>query len=100
MKKLKKRILKRAKSIRRPRKPAVSSKHTKIRLGSFMGILAILAARKWRRSRRPARALINKQGVGPAHTKGVPKAEERGMKYGHVEDGHAAGRPIGSISPA
>ena len=58
--------------------------------------------RKWRerrRAKRAARRLRNKEGVGPAHIKGVSRAEERGLKHPHKDNGHAAGRLMGSIHP-
>jgi hypothetical protein len=100
MKNLQKKILRRSKSIRRPARKAATRGITKFRIGSVVGLMALALARKRRRAKHPARPLRNKQGIGPAHIKGVMKAEERGMKHGHNEKSHAAGRFIGSIHPA
>jgi hypothetical protein len=100
MKKLRKKILKRAKAMRRPAKKVAKRGLGKLRTGSMLSLAALMVARKRRRAKRPARHLRNKQGVGPAHMKGVRAAEELGMKHPHKDDGHVAGRKIGSINPA
>ncbi|HEX9314157.1 MAG TPA: hypothetical protein VN986_01370 [Actinomycetota bacterium] len=99
MSNVQKKILKRAKSMERPAKKVEKRAASKLRIGYLVGLAALIVARKRRRAKRPARALRNKQGVGPAHIKGVPRAEEQGMKHPHKDNGHAAGTPIGSIDP-
>jgi len=96
---MQKKILKRAKSKRQPAKKVEKRGASKLRIGYLVGLAALIFARKRRRAKRPARALRNKQGVGPAHIKGVPRAEEQGLKHPHEDDGHAAGPLIGSIDP-
>src|SRR6195256_4316450 len=96
---MQKKILKRAKSARKPAKKAAKQGARKLRLGYIVGLAALIMARKRRRAKRPARALRNKQGVGPAHIRGVPRGEERVLKHPH-ENGHAAGSLIGSIRPS
>ena len=94
-------ILKTAASMDRPAKKAVRQSVSKLRIALiFGGLAALVALRKWRRSRRPARALRNPQGVGPAHIKGVTRGEEQGLKHPHEDNGHAAGHLIGSIDPS
>ncbi|HKN48606.1 MAG TPA: hypothetical protein VJ010_00065 [Actinomycetota bacterium] len=100
MRNVQKKILKRAKSMQRPAKKAEKPGPSKLRIGYLVGLAALIVARKRRRAKRPARALRNQQGVGPAHIKGVPRAEERGLKHPHEENGHAAGPLIGSIDPS
>ncbi len=100
MRNVQKKILKRAKSMERPAKKAEKRGASKLRIGYLVGLAALIVARKRRRAKRPARPLRNKQGVGPAHVKGVPRAEERGLKHPHEDDGHAAGPVIGSIDPS
>lgn len=100
MKKLRKKILKRAKAMRGPAKKTTKQGMSKLRVGSLLSLVALLVARRRWRAKRPAMHLRNKQGVGPAHMKGVRGAEELGRKHPHDDDGHAAGRKIGSISPA
>ena len=99
MRNVQKKILKRAKAVRKPAKKAAKQGVRKLRLGYIVGLAALIMARRRRRAKRPARALRNKQGVGPAHIKGVPRAEEQGLKHPHEDDGHAAGPLIGSIDP-
>ena len=99
MRNVQKKILKRAKSMQRPAKKAEKPGPSKLRIGYLVGLAALIVARKRRRAKRPARALRNQQGVGPAHVKGVPRGEERGMKHPHEDDGHAAGPLMGSIDP-
>ena len=99
MRNVQKKILKRAKSMQRPAKKVERQGGSKLRIGYLVGLAALIVARKRRQARRPARGLRNKQGVGPAHVKGVPRGEERGMKHAHKDDGHAAGPLIGSIDP-
>ena len=96
---MKKKILKRARSTSRPAKQAAKQGVRKLRIGYIVGLAALIMARKRRRAKRPARALRNKQGVGPAHIKGVPRGEEAGLKHPHKDDGHKAGPLIGSIHP-
>jgi hypothetical protein len=98
MRNVQKRILKRAKSKRRPVKKEKKAAG-KLWIGYLVGLAALIMARNRRRARRPARRLRNKQGVGPAHIKGVPRAEERGLKHPHKDNGHPAGRLMGSIHP-
>ena len=98
MRNVQKKILKRARSMERPMKKAEKQGARKLRLGYIVGLAALILARKRRRAKRPARALRNKQGVGPAHIKGVPRGEEAGRKHPH-RDGHAAGSLLGSIRP-
>jgi hypothetical protein len=95
-----KKILKRAKSMRRPAKKVEKKGASKLRIGYLVGLAALILAGKRRRAKRPARALRNKQGVGPAHIKGVPRAEKRGRKRPHEDNGHAAGPLLGSIDPS
>jgi hypothetical protein len=67
MTKIKKRILKRAASIR----PAEKDKSSNLKKALGLGAgLAMLALARRRRARRAGRALRNMQGVGPAHVKG------------------------------
>src|SRR4030081_1110762 len=99
MRNVQKKILKRARSMERPMKKAEKQGARKLRLGYIIGLAALIMARKRRRAKRPARALRNKQGVGPAHIRGVPRGEDRATKHPH-EDGHAAGSLIGSIRPS
>jgi hypothetical protein len=96
--KLQRRIVRRAEHMKPSRRsPVVSAFRGWI--APSLGLFAVIVA--WRRRRsRPARRLRNDQGVGPAHIKGVPKGEELALKHPHVERGHAAGRPVGSIQPA
>ena len=94
-----KKILKRAKSMRRPAKKVAKRGASKLRIGYLVGLAALIFASKRRRAKRPARALRNKQGVGPAHIKGVPRAEEQGLKHPHEDNSHTAGPLIGSIDP-
>jgi len=76
-----------------------NGKKRKVLTGSVVvGSLLLLWRR--RRARKPARALRNAQGVGPAHIKGVPRGEEVVDKEGSEAPGHAAGRLVGSIEPA
>src|SRR2546422_8969459 len=100
MRNVKKKILKRADSMQPPAKKAAKRGVSKLRIGYLVGLGALLVVRKRRRAKRPARALRNKQGMGPAHIKGVPRAEERGLKHPPEDDGHPAGRLIGSIDPS
>jgi hypothetical protein len=99
MSNVQKKIMKRAKSMRRPVKKVEKKGARKLRIGYLVGLAALIMAGKRRRAKRPARGLRNKQGVGPAHRKGVPRAEERGLKHPHKDNGHAAGRLMGSIHP-
>jgi hypothetical protein len=85
MRNVQKKILKRAKSARRPVKKAVKQGERKLRFGYLVGLGALVVLRKRWRAKRSGRALRNKQGVGPAHIKGVPRAEERGMKQRRKE---------------
>src|SRR5437870_3203988 len=71
----------------------------RILTGSAVAASLLILWRR-RRSRKPARALKNAQGVGPAHIKGVPRGEEIVGKEGPEAPGHAAGRLVGSINPA
>lgn len=96
---MQKKILKRAKSKRQPAKKVEKRGANKLRIGYLVGLAALIFARKRRRAKRPARRLRNKQGVGPAHIKGVPRAEELGLKHPHKDNGHTAGRLMGSIHP-
>jgi hypothetical protein len=96
---MQKKILKRAKSRRWPAKKGKKPGASKLRIGYLVGLAALIFLRQRRRAKRPARALRNKQGVGPSHIKGVPRAEERGLKHPHKDNGHAAGRLIGSVDP-
>ena len=98
MRNVQKKILKRAESKRQPVKKEKKATR-KLRIGYLVGLAALIFARKRRRAKRPARALRNKQGVGPAHIKGVARAEERGLKHPHKDNGHTAGRLTGSIDP-
>ncbi len=98
MKNVQKKILKRAESMREPVKKEKKAAR-KLRIGYLVGLAALIVARKRRRAKRSARRLRNKQGVGPAHIKGVPRAEERGLKHPHKDNGHTAGRLMGSIHP-
>jgi hypothetical protein len=100
MRNVQKKILKRAKSMRPPAKKVEKKGASKLRIGYLVGLAALILARKRRRAKRPARALRNKQGVGPAHIKGVPRAEEQGLKHPHEDNGHTAGPLIGSIDPS
>jgi len=100
MRNVQKKILKRAESMQRPAKKAEKRGASKLRIGYLVGLAALIVARKRRRAKRPARALRNQQGVGPAHIKGAPRAEERGLKHPHEDNGHPAGRVIGSIDPS
>ena len=100
MRNVQKKILKRAESMQRPAKKAEKPGPSKLRIGYLVGLAALIVARKRRRAKRPARALRNQQGVGPAHIKGVPRAEEQGVKHPHEDNGHAAGTRIGSIDPS
>jgi hypothetical protein len=100
MRNVQKKILKRAKSAQRPAKKAAKQGVRKLRLGYIVGLAALIMARKRRRAKRPARALRNKQGVGPAHIRGVPRGEDRALKHPHQDDGHTAGRLMGSIRPS
>src|SRR2546425_11140740 len=100
MRNVKKKILKRAESMREPAKKEAKQGANKLRIGYLVGLAALIVVRKRRRAKRPARALRNKQGVGPTHIKGVPRAEERGLKHPHEDNGHPAGRLIGSIDPS
>jgi hypothetical protein len=99
MRNVQKKILKRARSIQKPAKKVAKQGRRKLRIGYLIGLGALVVARKRRRAKRPARALRNKQGVGPAHIKGVPRGEEQVLKHPHVDNGHAAGTRIGSIDP-
>ena len=99
MRNVKKKILKRARSMPGPAKKEEKQGVRKLRLGYIVGLAALIVARKRRRAKRPARALRNKQGVGPAHIRGVPRGEEQVLKHPH-ENGHAAGSLIGSIRPS
>src|SRR6267378_4341541 len=99
MRNVQKKILKRAKAVRKPAKKAAKQGVRKLRLGYIVGLAALIVARKRRRAKRPARALRNKQGVGPAHIKGVPRGEEAGRKHPPNDEGHKAGPLIGSIHP-
>jgi len=100
MRNVQKKIMKRAESMQRPAKKAEKRGASKLRIGYLVGLAALIVARKRRRAKRPARALRNKQGVGPGHIKGVPRAEEQGLKHPHEDNGHAAGTRIGSIDPS
>jgi hypothetical protein len=100
MRNVQKKIMKRAKSVQRPAKKAAKQGVRKLRLGYIVGLAALIMARKRRRAKRPARALRNKQGVGPAHIRGVPRGEERAAKHPHEDNGHAAGSLMGSIRPS
>jgi hypothetical protein len=101
---MKKKILKRANSMRRPAKRAARKARQEglsfRKMRPFVALAALIVVRKWRRARRSGKALRNAQGVGPAHIKGVPRAEEQGMKHPHVDNGHAAGHLIGSVDPS
>jgi hypothetical protein len=99
MSNVQKKIMKRAKSMKRPVKKVEKKASRKLRIGYLVGLAALIMARKRRRAKRPARRLRNKQGVGPAHIKGVLRAEERALKHPHKDNGHTAGRLMGSIHP-
>jgi hypothetical protein len=62
MKNLKKKILKRAKAVRRPAKKAASHGMSKLRIGSIVGLAALMVARKRRRAKRPARQVRRPAG--------------------------------------
>jgi hypothetical protein len=98
MRNMQKKILKRAESTRRPAKKEEKASR-KLWIGYLVGLAALIMARKRRRAKRSALRLRNEQGVGPAHIKGVPRAEERGMKHPHKDNGHTAGRLMGSVHP-
>jgi hypothetical protein len=100
MRNLQKKILKRAKSVRQPAKNVAKKGKRKLRIGYLIGLGALVVARRRWRAKRPARGLRNKQGVGPAHIKGVPRGEEQVLKHSRVDNGHAAGSLIGSIDPS
>jgi hypothetical protein len=85
MKNVQKKILKRAKSARRPVKKAVKQGERKLRFGYLVGLGALVVLRKRWRAKRSGRALRNKQGVGPAHIKGVPRGGERALKHPHKQ---------------
>ncbi|HMC09042.1 MAG TPA: hypothetical protein VKL22_06965 [Actinomycetota bacterium] len=87
------------KGLLRRRQAKDNGKKRRILTGSaVVGGLLILWRR--RRARKPARALRNAQGVGPAHIEGVPRGEELVGKEGPEAPGHAAGRLVGSVHPA
>ena len=100
MRNVKKKILKRAKSMERAAKKVEKRAASKLRIGYLVGLAALIVARKRRRAKRPARALRNKQGVGPSHIRGVPRGEDYGLKHPHQDNGHAAGSLMGSIRPS
>jgi hypothetical protein len=99
MRNVKKKILKRARSMPGPVKKEEKQGMRRLRIGYIVGLAALILARKRRRAKRPARGLRNKQGVGPAHIKGVTRGEEAVRKHPHKDDGHKAGPLIGSIRP-
>lgn len=73
---------------------------TRLTLVALLGLLvaATLATlRPWKRA--GASRLVNAEGVGPAHTRGIPRGEAQVPAPGSGEPTSVAGRIAGSISP-
>lgn len=73
---------------------------TKVSLVALLGLLIaamLTALRPWKRN--GAGRLVNAEGVGPSHIRGVPRGEDQVAADGSGEPTSVAGRIAGSISP-